>query len=162
MGSFMEPSGAIFDQWREHRLYLWRIWDRHLPMIMFIGLNPSTADEELNDQTIRNGIGFSRNWGYGGIFMCNLFTLVSKDPDELNKRQPLCIGSDLPMRVIRKRVDKAVACWGGLVRGICKGGDRVERIIWDHSPLYCLGKTKDGDPKHPLYIPYSQELEFYR
>ena len=57
--------------------------------MMFIGLNPSTADERLDDPTIRHCVGFAARWGYGGIFMCNVFTLVSTDPKKLNVETPI-------------------------------------------------------------------------
>jgi len=157
-----EPSGAVFAEERTHRLYLWRRWNNNLPWIMFIGLNPSTADERLNDPTIRRCIGFAEKWGYGGIFMCNVFTLVSSDPRKLNTETPLVIGAHLAMRVIRDRCTKAVAAWGSLIIKVRRGEDRAERIQRDLSPLHCLGTTKQGYPRHPLYLPGDTELKEYQ
>ncbi len=153
-----EPSGAVFAEDRTHRLYLWRRWDKNLPWIMFIGLNPSKADDRRNDPTIRREIGFAVRWGYGGLFKFNAFTLVSTDPAKLNTETPLVMGADLAMRVARKRCDKAVAAWGALITKVRSGEDRIERIKRQLSPLDCLGKTKLGHPRHPLYVPYSVEL----
>ena len=154
-----EPSGAVFADDRTHRLYLWRRWNKQGPWVMFIGLNPSTADERLNDPTVRRCIGFAVKWGYGGMFMCNVFTLVSTDPKKLNIETPIAMGASLAMRVIRSRCREAVAGWGNLITQVRQGEDRVERIKQDLSPLHCLGMTKLGHPKHPLYLPYSAELE---
>ncbi|GAJ16610.1 unnamed protein product, partial [marine sediment metagenome] len=88
-----EPSGAVFADDRTHRLYLWRRWNKQGPWVMFIGLNPSTADERLNDPTVRRCIGFAEKWGYGGMFMCNVFTLISTDPKKLNVETPIAIGA---------------------------------------------------------------------
>lgn len=156
-----EPSGAIFAEGRTHRLYLWRRWSQDKPWVMFIGLNPSTADEELNDPTIRRCIGFAHRWGYGGMFMCNVFTLVSTDPKQLNKENPVVLGADLAMRVIRTRCKQAVAGWGALITQARRGEDRIDRIIQDIAPLHCLGFTKDGHPRHPLYVPYHTELQIF-
>ncbi len=157
-----EPTGAVFAEDRTHRLYLWRRWNKSLPWIMFIGLNPSTADERLNDPTVRRCIGFADRWGYGGLFMCNLFTLVSSEPAKLNTETPIVMGANLAMRVIRERCDKAVAAWGGLIEKVRSGEDRVERVMRDLSPLYCLGTTKQGHPRHPLYLPSDTELREYQ
>ena len=147
-----EPSGAVFAEGRSHRLYLWRRWNKEKPWVMFIGLNPSTADERLNDPTLRRCIGFAERWGYGGLFMCNVFTLVSTDPKKLNAEAPIAMGANLAMRVIRDRCQDAVAAWGTLITHVRAGEDQVERIKRELSPLYCLGKTKGGHPKHPLYL----------
>lgn len=152
-----EPSGAIFNEDRSHRLYLWRRWDKSLPWVMLIGLNASTADEWHNDPTVRRGMGFGTRWGYGGLFMCNAYTLVSTDPKKLNVEDPLCMGAHLAMRVIRSRCGDAVACWGALITQVKGWEDRVERIKRDLAPLSCLGMTKEGHPRHPLYLPYTAE-----
>src|SRR3546814_16904510 len=64
---------------------LWRIWDDTKPQCMFIMLNPSTADADLDDPTIRRCIGFAKSWGYGGLQVCNLFAYRSTEPRELLK-----------------------------------------------------------------------------
>jgi len=156
-----EPAGAVFTDDRTHRLYLWRRWDKARPWVMFIGLNPSTADERLDDPTVRRCVGFAARWNYGGIFMCNVFTLVSTDPKKLNVEPPIARGASLAMKVIRDRCKIAVAGWGNLITQARDGEDRVERIKRELSPLYCLGLTKLGHPKHPLYLPYSvKPVEF--
>ena len=66
-------SDAVFSPDRLHRYGLWRIWDDDLPKVLFIGLNPSTADELKNDPTIRRCIGYAKDWGYG----CLLYTSPS-------------------------------------------------------------------------------------
>jgi len=96
-----EPTGAVFADDRTHRLYLWRRWEKDGPWVMFIGLNPSTADEKTNDPTVRRCIGFAQRWGYSGMFMCNAYTLVSTDPKKLNTEEPIAMGAHLAMRVIR-------------------------------------------------------------
>jgi len=100
-----EPSGAVFTDDRTHRLYLWRRWGKAGPWVMFIGLNPSTADERLNDPTVRRCIGFAQKWGYSGMFMCNAYTLVSTDPKKLNAEAPIVKEAQLAMRVIRNRCE---------------------------------------------------------
>ena len=90
--------------------------------------------------------------------MCNVFTLVSTDPKKLNVETPIAMGASLAMREIRSRCKEAVAGWGNMITQVRQGEERVERIKRELSPLHCLGLTKLGHPKHPLYLPYSVEL----
>lgn len=154
-----EPSGAVFADDRRHRLYLWRRWAKSGRWVMFIGLNPSTADERLNDPTVRRCIGFAQKWGYSGIFMCNAYTLVSTDPKMLNTEAPIAMGAHLAMKVIRSRCNEAIVCWGNLITLVRDWEDRVDRIKNDLSPLYCLGMTKQGHPRHPLYLPCNTQVK---
>lgn len=91
--------------------------------------------------------------------MCNVFTLVSTDPKKLNLEDPIARGAGLAMRVIRERCTKAVAGWGNLVTQVREGEERVERIKQDLCPLHCLGMTKQGHPRHPLYLAKDAELQ---
>lgn len=152
-----EPSGAVFTDDRSHRLYLWRRWKKEGDWVMFIGLNPSTANERLNDPTVRRCIGFAQKWGYSGIFMCNAYTLVSTNPQKLNIEAPIAIGTDLAMRMIRRRCAEVIVAWGNLITLVRNWEGRVNQIKNDLSPLHCLGVTKLGHPRHPLYLPYSAE-----
>ena len=148
-----EPSGAIFALDRTHRLYLWRRWEKIGPWVMFIGLNPSTADERLDDPTIRRCVGFARKWGYAGMFMCNVYTLVSTDPEGLNSPTPIARAAPLAMRVIRKKCPMVIAAWGNQISLVNGWEDRLARIKEELFPLHCLGITKQGQPRHPLYLP---------
>ncbi|KKK47386.1 hypothetical protein LCGC14_3155750 [marine sediment metagenome] len=152
-----DPSGAVFADGRAHRLYLWRRWKKSGPWVMFIGLNPSTADESLNDPTIRRCISFAWKWGYSGMFMCNAYTLVSTNPKKLNAEAPIARAASLAMRVIRRRCEEAVAGWGNQIVLVRGWEDRVDRLKRDLEPLHCLGVTKSGHPRHPLYLPYNAQ-----
>ena len=77
-------SDAIFSKDRIYRYALYRIWNKHLPKVLFIGLNPSTADETKNDPTIRRCIGYAKKWNYGGFIMGNIFAYRSTNPKKLN------------------------------------------------------------------------------
>ena len=83
-------QGAQFTEDRQYRYALWRIWNEDKPLVMFIGLNPSTANEYKNDPTIRRVMRYAADWGYGGVYMMNLFAWVTPYPKELEKaRIPL-------------------------------------------------------------------------
>ena len=80
-------AGAHFEDDRQYRYLLWRNWDELKPKIMFIGLNPSTANEEKDDPTIRRVCIFAKKWGFGGVYMANLFPFVTAYPKELEKNK---------------------------------------------------------------------------
>ena len=76
-------KSAVFSPDRKYRYTLTREWNNVKPFILFIGLNPSTADETKDDPTIRREIGFSHLWGFGGMIKCNIFGFRTTDPKHL-------------------------------------------------------------------------------
>ena len=82
-GKSFSKSGAVFSDCRKYRYALWRIWDENKPLVMIIGLNPSTADEISNDPTITRCKSFARACGYGGVLVANLFGFRATSPNEL-------------------------------------------------------------------------------
>jgi len=78
-------SGAVMSACRKYRYRLWRIWDDSKPKVLWIMLNPSMADENENDATIKKIIRFSKSWGYGGIYVGNMFSFRATDPKQLKK-----------------------------------------------------------------------------
>ncbi len=78
-------NGAIFSPCGKYRYVLWRKWEADGPYIMFIGLNPSTANADTDDPTIRRVVRFAKSWGYHGVYMLNLFAYVTPYPEELKK-----------------------------------------------------------------------------
>lgn len=143
--------GATFSLCRKYRYDLWRIWAKRKPMCSFIGLNPSTATETEDDPTVRRCINFAKKWGYGGMFMLNLFGYRATNPDDM-KRQDDPVGPDND-KVILQRMSESgliVVAWG--VHGKHNGRD-ASFLNWVKPiELHCLGTTKRGFPKHPLYL----------
>ena len=78
-------TGAEFSKDRIHRYALYRVWDESKPLIMLIGLNPSTADENKDDPTIKRCVSFAKHWGYGGLIMVNIFAYRATDPRKMKK-----------------------------------------------------------------------------
>ena len=76
-------KGAQFSPCKKYRYALWRTWNQDDGHVMFIGLNPSTADEFTDDPTERRCMGFARRWGFGGIYMMNLFAFRATNPLDL-------------------------------------------------------------------------------
>ena len=157
--------GAEFSMDRSHRFTLWREWSTDLPTLMVIGLNPSTADEHEDDPTIRRCIGFANHWGFGRLEMTNLFAFRSTNPKALTfhregpmqRRNLAIIGSLIPNILIGG--GGILAAWGANGAGYEESILRMFRQAG--VPVACLGTTKNGSPKHPLYIPYSQRPVAY-
>ena len=82
-----ELQRTIFSQDREFRYTLWRQWGRVVKTVAFIGLNPSTADEQVDDPTVRRCIRFAKDWGYDAMWMMNIFAFRATDPKVMLCRQ---------------------------------------------------------------------------
>lgn len=148
-------GGAVFSPDRVYRYELRRTWGEG-GVVAFIGLNPSTADETLDDPTIRRCIGFAKRWGYGHLVMLNLFAFRATDPREMKAAiHPIGPENDKHIVQVARRADLVVCAWG--VHGSYQGRDQdVLNILPVHPQA--LGVTKDGYPKHPLYLPATAEL----
>lgn len=143
-----KQSGAEFSKCRKYRYALWRIWDDSKPLIMFIGLNPSTANEYSEDPTIRRVKKFASNWGYGGFYMMNLFALVSPYPEDLLKSEDPIGDNDGWLEKIASKCKKIVFAWGSF----SEASKRAKQVIAQFGG-YALIINKDGSPRHPLYVP---------
>ena len=140
--------GAVFSDNRKYRYSLRRIWDRNKPMIMFIGLNPSTANETTDDPTIRRVIRFAKDWGYGGVYMTNLFGIISSNPKILKTDNNPIGENDIWLGNISKLCTEIVFAWGNFEEAIERGKEVTK--MFPNAKV--LGKNKNGSPKHPLYI----------
>ena len=141
-------KNAIFSDCRKYRYALSRTWNGKKKTILFIGLNPSTADEKIDDPTIRRCINYAQNWGYGSLLMVNLFAYRATMPTELkNVKNPIGNDNDLHIIELSKKADLAVAAWGN--EGSHLNRDKeVKKLIPN---LMCLKINKSGQPAHPLY-----------
>lgn len=151
--------GALLSEDRKYRYVLWRIWGETKPSVMFIGLNPSTADEKEDDPTIRRCINFAKDWGYGSIFMTNLFALRSTRPKKLySSSNPVGIDNDRYLIEYADKSELIIACWGN--HGSFQNrSNEVAKLI---NNLCCLEINKSGEPKHPLYIKKDVEIKPFR
>jgi len=149
-----EDNNALFSEDRKYRYVLWRIWDRTRPMIMFIGLNPSTANENDDDPTIRRVKEFARQWGYGGIYMLNLFTFITAYPKELRESNYPTQLADWYIRVYSEKSEKVILMCGSFPIA----EKRLKEVKANLSESFCFGKNKNGSPKHPLYLKKDTKL----
>lgn len=134
------------------------------PAVLFLMLNPSTADADVDDNTIRRCIGFARRWGYGTLLVGNLYAYRATQPEELDTvDDPIGPENDRHLWELVERADLIVAAWGSKpARGRFKHRERA--VL--HGPLFerdvqALRITKDGHPGHPLYVPAVAELVPY-
>ena len=140
---------ANFSSCRKYRYSLSRIWDNQKKFVLFIGLNPSTADEEVDDPTIRRCTGYAQKWGYGGFIMVNLFAYRTTFPSNLKKvKYPVGRDNDKYIVKLSKKADITIAAWGN--NG--KLYSRDKQVLSFVPNLMCLKINKSGQPAHPLYL----------
>jgi len=146
----LKVGGAVFSEDRIYRYTLWRKVGESDRAVSFVCLNPSTATETTNDPTVRRCIRYARDWGFGHLYMLNLFGYRSTDPLGMKKiEDPIGPENDYWIHKISHEADLTIAAWG--VHGDYLGRD-MEVIPLLKDP-HCLAKTKDGrHPRHPLYL----------
>jgi hypothetical protein len=145
------PRRTLFSPCRTYRYTLWRQLDAsRAGFALFIGLNPSTADEQTDDPTIRRCKDFARRWGFGAVCVANLFAFRATRPADL-KAAPAPVGPDNDRWLVRlaRTADLVIAAWG--MHGSFAGRDLKVAGLLDN-PLVCLGLTRGGHPRHPLYL----------
>ena len=157
---FSGDEGAQFSPCRKWRYALWRTWQEGEGHAMFIGLNPSTADERTNDPTVRRCMEFARRWGYGGIYMLNLYAWRSTYPKMLLQvDDPVGQQNDEFISMYAKSASVVVAAWGAFTFAH-RRGELISGLLNEY--LYCLGTTKSGAPRHPLYVPYRNMISRWK
>lgn len=146
-------GGTWFDPGRTYRYLLWRAWGDGGRFVLFILLNPSTADQAMNDPTVERCERRARAMGFDGLLVANLFAMRATDPDRLRDApDPIGPQNDAALSLVQPLAGQTICGWGA--NGCCRsrGWMLRERL---KRPLYHLGLTRDGHPRHPLYLPYS-------
>lgn len=161
MTDLLIERGAEISSCGRYRYVLWRRWEKEKPRLTFIMLNPSTADAETDDATIRVCMGRAIRMGFGGIRVLNLFAWRATNPEELRKVEDP-IGPEAEQMLNRYAAGNPViiAGWGdgGLQIGRHRPRWREVCELYSYElgiPMMALGTTKAGHPKHPLRIPYA-------
>ncbi|MBD2626879.1 DUF1643 domain-containing protein [Trichormus variabilis] len=142
-----------------YRYLLGRKWDENFPQVTFVMLNPSTADHEKDDPTLRKCIKFAAYWGYGSLEVVNLFAYrATKRPDLILSDDPIGIRNNTYIQLATNRAKEIIVAWGGSkYPRIMNRNQEVINLI-SCKNIYCLGSlTKDGHPRHPLYLPLITE-----
>ncbi len=139
---------ARLSRCRTYRYALWRTWDDTRGRVLFVGLNPSTADETSDDPTLRRCMNFARDWGYGGVCMANLFAYRATDPGELRRvKDPIGPRNNRWLRQLADEASLVVAAWGN--DGVYL--DRSSKVRGLLPGMRCLNLNRSGEPAHPLY-----------
>lgn len=113
-------------------------------------LNPSTADAQIDDPTIRRCLGFAWLWGYGSLEVVNLFAYRTPHPQHLRKvPDPVGPENDRYLVAAIQRADRVVVAWGNRGEGRSYA---CLKLIGSEKQPYCLGITQKGQPIHPLYV----------
>ena len=147
---------ALLSKDKKYRYSLKRIWNNDKPIVLFIMLNPSLADNYKDDPTIRRLIKFAKLYGYGGFYVGNLFSYITPYPSEL-------LDKDL---MFSKKNIHEIKKMTGLTKDVVYGwGNSFEEPEWLKQIISnpkCFGKNKNKTPKHPLYLSYNNKLVDYR
>lgn len=159
--------GGIADG--EPLIYRYKLWRSICPdvrTILFVMLNPSTADATHNDPTIRRCISFAQRERYGRLVVVNLFAYRATNPQRLAwADEPIGPKNDATIRDEAEYAQRVVCAWGAIPKRYHARRDAVLKILRELSPLdrtlYCLGKTKNGEPRHPLMLRGDEPMVVY-
>jgi hypothetical protein len=147
-------DGAIFSPDRRYRYTLTRTITLGNKSLLWIMLNPSTADESIDDPTIRRCIGFTREFGYAGFTVVNLYAYRATKPADLWKAvKPIGEKNDQVIMRYARKADRVICAWGmhapaSRVDQVCA----LLRHVRFRGEAYCLGFTANGNPRHPLML----------
>ncbi|HVA90803.1 MAG TPA: DUF1643 domain-containing protein [Chloroflexota bacterium] len=157
-------SGALISPDGRYRYRLWRRWDPALPILVWVLLNPSTAEANTDDPSIRRCLGFARAWRFGGIEVVNLFAWRATDPTQLAlTADPVGPGNhDALRQAISRPLPATVVCaWGASPAAPHRARRIRDTLAAAPGGLWCLGRTKEGWPRHPLYLARNTPLVPY-
>ena len=145
----MYEKSAIISEDQKYRYELRRIWQSKTGLVCWVMLNPSTADANFDDHTIRRCMGYAARWGYGGIIVVNLFALRSTDPRNLyQSMQPIGPENDGYIFRASDEANITIVAWGNQGEYLRRDECVIPVLI---APHY-LALTKGGYPKHPLRL----------
>lgn len=139
---------AKLSECKKYRFALWRTWDDSKPCVMFVGLNPSTADESTDDPTLTRCINYAKSWGFGRVCMANLFAYRATKPNDMKAaKDPIGSENNEWLKKLANDADLVVAAWGN--DGSYLGrSEQVKELLPN---IHCLKINKSGEPAHPLY-----------
>ena len=150
----MTPAGATFSRCRRWRYLLWRRWDLSKPAANFLMLNPSTADEVQLDPTCSRAQDYAERWGFGSIFITNLFAWRATDPEEMKlARDPVGRGNDRTILRAAREAAIVVCAWGDHGGHLGRSMQVLEMLRAKTIQPYTLRVNAGGEPAHPLYLP---------
>lgn len=155
-------SVAVYSDCERYRYLLTREWDLHGQRVLFIMLNPSTATEVQNDPTVERCERRARTLGYGAFRVINIFAWRDTDPRAMRRADdPVGPENDAVILNSVSWADSVICAWGTHGAHLNRGPQVATLLRSTNVPLLHLGLTKDGHPKHPLYIAYTQRPDLW-
>jgi hypothetical protein len=153
-------SSAVYSDCERYRYLLTRIWDPGGRRALFIMLNPSTATEVQNDPTVERCERRARALGFGAFRVTNIFAWRDTDPARMRAAaDPVGPGNDDAIAQSCGWADQIIAAWGAHGAHLGRGGEVAALLRAAGRPVWHLGLTRAGHPRHPLYIGYSRQPE---
>ena len=148
-------SVAEYSDCEKFRYSLTRIWDSAGRKALFVMLNPSTATEVQNDPTVERCERRARHMGFGAFRVCNIFAFRATDPKDMRAaHDPNGPLNDAAIKDAAHWADQIICAWGTHGEHLMRGPAVEDLLRSTQFPLYHLGLSKAGHPKHPLYISY--------
>lgn len=156
------PSVAVYSDCEKYRYVLTRTWNPAGKRALFIMLNPSTATEVQNDPTVERCERRARALGFGAFRVTNIFAWRDTDPKAMRAADdPVGPENDAMILEGCAWADQIICAWGAHGDHMARGAAMEAVLRSTGLPLYHLGLTKAGHPKHPLYISYTQQPEMW-
>lgn len=153
----IQDRGAVFGGAEQcYRYRLWRRWDTVRQVVLFVMMNPSTANVDYDDRTVAKCGRYARTWGYGGLCVGNVFAYRCTDQKRLAEtKDPVGPENDFHIIEMAKMCSMVVLAYGKpTVAALRARGVKVEDLLLrERKQLYVLRLCKDGTPMHPLYLP---------
>ena len=159
-------TGAVFSEDGLKRYALWRFWNYRAASegiakaVMFIMANPSVAGKYQDDPTIVKIAHFAQRWGYDGLYVGNLYSIIMTHwmADGYDESEAVGADNDMWLETMKNSSALHVAAWGFMGR---YHPERAETVRAMFPEMYHLGISKDGQPKHPLYLPINVVPELW-
>ncbi|SMR82385.1 hypothetical protein SAMN04488030_2736 [Aliiroseovarius halocynthiae] len=153
-------STAVYSDCEKYRYTLTRVWEPEGRKALFIMLNPSTATEVQNDPTVERCERRARTLGFGAFRVTNIFAWRDTDPRKMRAASdPVGPANDAAILDSCPWADQIICGWGTHGAHLSRGAEVEALLRQSNQPTFHLGLTKDGHPKHPLYIAYAQQPE---
>lgn len=147
------------DTWFRYRLRRWRLdvpKPEHEPYVLFVGLNPSTADASTDDNTVRAWKRLAIAWGYRKFCVGNVYAYRSRDPKKLwQAADPIGPSNQIALADMAIGAQLIVACWGAHAKRA--DAEPIADLLAQYGTVWCLGMNANGTPKHPLFLPTDVE-----
>lgn len=155
-------STATYSDCERYRYALTRVWDAAANKVAFVMLNPSTATEVQNDPTVERCERRARTLGFGAFRVVNIFAWRDTDPRAMRAAaDPVGPDNDAAIMAAAAWADRVVCAWGTHGAHLSRGPHVETLLRTTAKPLYHLGLSMAGHPKHPLYIAYTQHPQIW-